>query len=101
MNGQDFQYVAGSFHYFRTVPEVWPARIKTMKQAGLNVLDTYVEWALHNPQDGVYDFSGIANLTNFLDIAVAEGLLVILRPGPYICAERDNVIENIRVMDFF
>lgn len=62
-----------------------------MKQAGLNVLDTYVEWALHNPQDGVYDFSGIANLTQFLDIAVAEGLLVILRPGPYICAERDNV----------
>ncbi|KAJ6646250.1 Beta-galactosidase [Pseudolycoriella hygida] len=90
LNGQDFQYVAGSFHYFRTVPEVWPARIKTMRQAGLNVLDTYVEWALHNPQDGVYDFSGIANLTRFLDVAVAEGLLVILRPGPYICAERDN-----------
>lgn len=64
-----------------------------MKQAGLNVLDTYVEWALHNPQDGVYDFNGIANLTHFLDIAVAEGFLVILRPGPYICAERDNVIR--------
>ncbi len=63
-----------------------------MKQAGLNVLDTYVEWALHNPQDGVYDFSGIANLTQFLDVAAAEGLLVILRPGPYICAERDNVL---------
>ncbi|XP_037024449.1 beta-galactosidase-1-like protein [Bradysia coprophila] len=90
LDGQDFQYVSGSFHYFRAVPEAWPARIKTMKQAGLNVLDTYVEWALHNPQDGVYDFSGIANLTQFLDIAAAAGFLIILRPGPYICAERDN-----------
>lgn len=93
MNGQDFQYVSGSFHYFRAVPEVWPARIKTMKLAGLNVLDTYVEWALHNPQDGVYDFSGIANVTHFLDLVAAEGFLIILRPGPYICAERDNVIQ--------
>lgn len=93
MNGKDFQYVSGSFHYFRTVPAVWPARIKTMKLAGLNVLDTYIEWALHNPREGVYNFEGIANVTHFLDIAAAEEFLVILRPGPYICAERDNVNE--------
>lgn len=77
------------------MPEVWPARIRTMKSAGLNVLDTYVEWALHNPQDGVYNFEGLANITHFLDIAVAENFLVILRPGPYICAERDNVIQSL------
>lgn len=91
LDGQDFQYVAGSFHYFRALPTVWAARMKTMKLAGLNVLDTYVEWSLHNPRDGIYDFDGMANLTQFLDIAAAEGFLVILRPGPYICAERDNV----------
>ncbi len=68
-----------------------------MKQAGLNVLDTYVEWSLHNPKDGVYDFNGMANVTHFLDIAVAEDFLVILRPGPYICAERDNVIDTRKI----
>lgn len=94
MDGRDFQYVAGAFHYFRALPEVWERRMKTMKLAGLNALDTYVEWSLHNPRDGIYDFGGIANLTRFLDIAAAEGFLVILRPGPYICAERDNVIVD-------
>lgn len=96
MDGKDFQYVAGSFHYFRALPEVWAARIKKMKLAGLNVLDTYVEWSLHNPRDGLYDFEGIANISQFLDIVASEGLLVILRPGPYICAERDNVRNDLK-----
>lgn len=91
MDEVDFQYVAGSYHYFRTVPEVWQQRLRTMRAAGLNVVDTYVEWALHNPKDQVYNFEGMANLEQFLDLAVAEDLYVILRPGPYICAERDNV----------
>lgn len=91
MDGQDFQYVAGSFHYFRTVPEVWRERLRTMRAAGLNVVDTYVEWALHNPKDNEYTFEGIADLEQFIQIAQSEDLYVILRPGPYICAERDNV----------
>lgn len=62
-----------------------------MRAAGLNVVDTYVEWALHNPKDNEYTFEGIANLEQFIEIAESEDLYVILRPGPYICAERDNV----------
>jgi beta-galactosidase len=50
----------------------------------------YVEWSLHNPKDGVYDWNGIANIEQFIQLAHEEDLLVILRPGPYICAERDN-----------
>lgn len=50
---------------------------------------SYVEWSLHNPRDGVYVWSGIADLEHFIRLAVGEDLLVILRPGPYICAERD------------
>lgn len=65
----------------------------TMKSAGLNALDTYVEWSLHNPEENTYDFSAIANVERFLEIAAEHGFYVILRPGPYICAERDNVIK--------
>lgn len=49
----------------------------------------YVEWSLHNPSDGVYNWNGIADLEEFIRIAKQEDLFVILRPGPYICAERE------------
>ncbi|TMW52319.1 hypothetical protein DOY81_002576 [Sarcophaga bullata] len=90
MDGKPFRYVAGSFHYFRAVTNAWHKRLRTMRSAGLNVVDTYVEWSLHNPHDGVYDWSGIADIERFIKVAQKEGFYVILRPGPYICAERDN-----------
>ncbi|XP_061390128.1 beta-galactosidase [Musca vetustissima] len=90
LDGEPFQYISGSFHYFRAHPRAWQKRLRTMKAAGLNVIDTYVEWSLHNPHDGVYEWSKIANVERFLELAQAEGFYVILRPGPYICAERDN-----------
>lgn len=46
---------------------------------------------MHNPHDGVYDWSGLADVEKFIELAEKEGFYVILRPGPYICAERDNV----------
>lgn len=64
-----------------------------MRAAGLHAVTTYVEWALHNPADGVYDWSGMADLERFVQLAAEQDLLVILRPGPYICAERDNVMS--------
>lgn len=90
MDSKPFRYVSGSFHYFRAVPEVWRDRLRTMRACGLNAVDTYIEWSLHNPKDGEYDFDGIADVEKFIKIAQEEGLYVILRPGPYICAERDN-----------
>ncbi|XP_075151363.1 beta galactosidase [Haematobia irritans] len=90
LNGKPFQYVAGSFHYFRAHPNAWQKRLRTMRSAGLNAVDTYVEWSLHNPRDGDYIWSGIADIERFIELAHAEGFHVILRPGPYICAERDN-----------
>lgn len=92
-DGEPFRYIAGSFHYFRALPETWRKKLRTMRAAGLNAVTTYVEWSLHNPTDGVYNWNGIADLNNFLKIANEEDLLVILRPGPYICAERDMVCE--------
>lgn len=91
MNGKPFQYVSGSFHYFRALPDVWAERLDTMQSAGLNAIDTYIEWSFHNPEENVYDFTGMADLVRFLQLAKDRSLYVILRPGPYICAERDNV----------
>ncbi|XP_053676635.1 beta-galactosidase-like [Anopheles nili] len=89
MDGKPFQYVAGSFHYFRAVPESWGQILRSMRAAGLNAVTTYVEWSLHNPQEDVYKWDGIADVERFIELAASEGLYVILRPGPYICAERD------------
>jgi len=51
----------------------------------------YVEWSLHEPHPGVYNFEGMADLEYFLQIIKEENLYLLLRPGPYICAERDFV----------
>ncbi|XP_052866830.1 beta-galactosidase-like [Anopheles cruzii] len=90
MDGRDFRYVAGSFHYFRALPQTWRTKLRTMRAGGLNAVDLYVQWSLHNPRDGVYDWEGIANVTDIIEAAIEEDLYVILRPGPYICAEIDN-----------
>ncbi|XP_013099456.2 beta-galactosidase [Stomoxys calcitrans] len=88
-DGEPFRFIAGSFHYFRAHPDTWQRKLRTMRAGGLNAVTTYVEWSLHNPKDGVYVWEGIANLERFIKYAIDEDLLVILRPGPYICAERD------------
>jgi beta-galactosidase len=90
-DGEPFRYVAGSFHYFRALPQTWRSKFRTMRAAGLNAVDLYVQWSLHNPREGVYNFEGIGNIVGVIEAAIAEDLLVILRPGPYICAEIDNV----------
>ena len=64
--------------------------MRTMRAGGLNAVDLYVQWSLHNPKDGVYRWDGIANIEQVVQIAQEEDLYVILRPGPYICAEIDN-----------
>lgn len=89
LNGEPFRYISGSFHYFRATPENWRRILHLMKAAGLNAVSTYVEWSLHNPEDGKYVWDGIADLVRFLDICKEEEMFVLLRPGPYICAERD------------
>lgn len=51
----------------------------------------YVEWSSHEPEPGIYDFSGILDMETFLKTAQEEDLVVILRLGPFIDAERDMV----------
>ncbi|OXB69223.1 hypothetical protein ASZ78_011343 [Callipepla squamata] len=86
-DGVPFRYVSGSVHYARVPRLAWRDRLLRLYAAGLNAVQVYVPWNYHEPQPGVYDFSGDRDVEAFLDLAAELGLLVILRPGPYICAE--------------
>ncbi|KAM5279887.1 beta-galactosidase [Ctenodactylus gundi] len=88
-DGQPFRYISGSIHYFRVPRFYWEDRLLKMKMAGLNAIQTYVPWNFHEPQPGHYQFSEGHDVEYFLQLAHKLGLLVILRPGPYICAEWD------------
>ncbi|XP_045519117.1 CAD protein isoform X2 [Pieris brassicae] len=84
-----FRIMSGSIHYFRVPHEYWRDRLRKLKAAGLNSVSTYVEWSSHEPEEGIESFSGDNDIVKFLNIAQEEGLHVLFRPGPYICAERD------------
>ncbi len=87
-DNRSVQIHAGEMHYARIPAPYWRHRLKMIKAMGLNTVATYVFWNYHNPSPGVWDFNtGSHNLAEFLRIAKEENLFVILRPGPYACAE--------------
>ena len=86
-DGQPFRYISGSLHYFRVPRFYWKDRLMKMKAGGLNAVQTYIAWNIHEPVHGQYNFEGDADVVSFIELANSIGLLVILRPGPYICAE--------------
>jgi len=87
VDGQRMLTLAGAMHYPRSMPSLWPSLMRQAKAAGLNTVETYVFWNLHERERGVYDFSGRLDLRRWCELAAAEGLSVILRIGPYVCAE--------------
>jgi beta-galactosidase len=87
LDGKPFRIISGEMHYPRIPREYWRARFKMARAMGLNTITTYVFWNEHEPQPGVYDFSGNNDVAEFIREAQQEGLYVILRPGPYVCAE--------------
>ncbi|BDA42797.1 beta-galactosidase [Coccomyxa sp. Obi] len=88
-NGSPVQLISGSFHYYRIHPAYWRDRLLRAQALGLNTIQTYVPWNLHEPTPGKYNWEGYANLTGFLQVAADLGLNVLLRAGPYICGEWD------------
>ncbi|XP_068176978.1 beta-galactosidase [Antennarius striatus] len=88
-DGEVFRYISGSIHYSRIPRVYWKDRLLKMYMAGLNAIQTYIPWNYHEESPGRYSFSGDRDLEHFLQLAKDIGLLVILRPGPYICAEWD------------
>ncbi|TRZ27061.1 hypothetical protein HGM15179_000106 [Zosterops borbonicus] len=86
-DGAPFRYISGSIHYARVPRPAWRDRLLKMYMSGLNTVQVYIPWNYHETLPGVYDFTGNRDVEAFLDLTAELGLLVILRPGPYICAE--------------
>lgn len=80
--------LSGALHYFRVHEGHWDHRLAMLRAMGLNCVETYVPWNLHEPRPG--EFREVAALGRFLDAVRRAGLLAIVRPGPYICAEWEN-----------
>ncbi len=89
VDGNRIWLMSGSVHYFRTPAGEWKDRLLKAKRSGLNCIDTYVAWNFHELAEGKWDFTGNRDLVAFVRQAKELGLYVILRPGPYICAEWD------------
>ena len=87
LDGKPFQIISAELHYPRVPKEAWRDRMRQAKAMGINTIGTYVFWNLHEPQKGVFDFSGNNDIAAFVKTAWEEGLWVILRPSPYVCAE--------------
>jgi beta-galactosidase len=87
LDGKPLQIISGEMHYTRVPREAWRQRMKMAKAMGLNTIGTYVFWNVQEPQKGQYDFTGNHDVAEFVKIAKEEGLWVILRPSPYVCAE--------------
>jgi hypothetical protein len=96
IDGHDALLFSGAFHYFRCPPALWPDRFRTLKAAGFNTLETYAAWNYHEPTppagpDDTSKFEHLDELHDWLAMACDQfGFNVILRPGPYICAEWDG-----------
>ncbi|WP_199753235.1 glycoside hydrolase family 35 protein [Actinoplanes sp. ATCC 53533] len=90
-HGAPHRILSGALHYFRVHPELWRDRLRRVADLGLNTVDTYVAWNFHQHRaDRAPRFDGWRDLEAFVGIAAEEGLDVIVRPGPYICAEWSN-----------
>ena len=87
LNGKATPIYSGEMHYSRIPHEYWRHRLQMMKGMGLNTVATYVFWNWHETEPGKWDFEGDKNLAEYIKIAGEEDMMVILRPGPYVCAE--------------
>lgn len=87
IDGERKLLFSGSIHYPRSTPDMWPALISKAKEGGLDVIDTYVFWNLHEPRQREYDFSGRRDVVRFIKEIQAQGLYVCLRIGPFIESE--------------
>lgn len=90
LDGKAFQVISGEMHPARIPKEYWRHRIQMAKAMGCNTIAAYIFWNYHETNEDVFDFtSGNRNIAEFIRICKEEGMWVLLRPGPYVCAEWD------------
>jgi len=87
LNSEPFVVKAAELHYPRIPKEYWEHRIQAAKALGMNTICLYVFWNYHEPEEGKYDFSGQKDIAAFCKLAQEHDMYVIVRPGPYVCAE--------------
>jgi len=87
LDGKPLQLISGEMHNTRVPCEYWHSRMKMAKAMGLNTIGTYVFWNAQEPTPGKFDFTGNNDIAAFIQAAKEEGLWVVLRPSPYVCAE--------------
>ena len=87
LNGKPFVVKAAEIHYPRIPKEYWDHRIKMCKALGMNTVCIYIFWNIHEQKEGEFDWSGNNNVAEFCRLAQKNGMYVIVRPGPYVCAE--------------
>ena len=89
IDGEKFRLLAGTMHYFRVPRAAWRDRMEKAKELGLNAIETYLCWNLHERREGVFNFSDNLDFEAYCRLAQELGLKIVLRPGPYICSEWD------------
>src|SRR5258708_3086835 len=90
LNGKPFQIISGEMHPARIPRIYWRNRIKMARAMGCNTIAAYVFWNYHESKPGVFDFkTENRDIAEFIKICQQEGMWVIIRPGPYVCAEWD------------
>ncbi len=87
LNGEPFVVKAAELHYPRIPRPYWEHRIKMCKALGMNTVCLYVFWNFHEQEEGKYDFTGNGDVAEFCRLVQKNGMYVIVRPGPYVCAE--------------
>ena len=90
VDGEPRLLLSASLFYFRLPREEWRDRLAQVRASGYTCVDVYVPWNFHETAPGEWSFAGRQDIAAFLDLAHAEGLYVIARPGPYICSEWDG-----------
>lgn len=87
LNNEPFVVKAAELHYPRIPKEYWEHRIQAAKALGMNTICLYIFWNYHEPEEGLFDFEGQKDIAAFCRLAQENDMYVIVRPGPYVCAE--------------
>ena len=87
LNGEPFVVKAAEVHYPRIPRPYWEHRIKMCRALGMNAVCIYIFWNIHEQREGEFDFTGNNDVAEFCRLAQKNGMYVIVRPGPYVCAE--------------
>lgn len=87
LDGKPIKFFSGEVHPSRIPKEYWQDRLQMARAMGMNAISIYMFWNVHEPYPGNYHFEGEADIAEFIRLAQEEGLWVMLRPSPYVCAE--------------